>query len=85
MVLTLSKEKITFFGDRKVYIARLTFTGVTSGSVVTGLNRVDNLEILNLTDNSRAVVSDVTSTAGTIAFSAVTSGDVIDIRAIQNR
>jgi hypothetical protein len=82
MALTPSKEHTLVFGNRKVRFARLTFSGVTSGTYVTGLPDVENLQFVNLTDNSRAVVTDVTSTAGSIAFSAVTASDVIDIMAV---
>ena len=85
MALTLTFNKMTVFGDRKVFLCRATFTSVTSGSVVTGLAHIDNLKLTNLTDNSRAVVADTTSTAGTIAFTGVTAADVIDIEAIQQR
>ncbi len=82
MALTLTKEITMPWGADRIYRCRATFTSVTTGTVVTGMGDVHNLQYTNLTDNSRAVVADVTTTLGSIAFSAVTAGDVIDIVAV---
>ena len=79
MALTLTKVKVNQWGSDRIYRCRATFTGVTSGTVVTGLGDLDNVQATNLTDNSRAMTIDVTTTPGSIIFGSLTSDDVVDI------
>lgn len=79
MVLTLSNVKVNQWGSDKIYRCRATFTGVTSGTVATGIGTLANVQCTNLTDNSRAMTMDVTTTVGSIIFGSVSSGDVVDI------
>lgn len=65
-------------GNRKCVFGRATFTSVTSGNIVTGLRDIESCQLTNLTDNSRAMVPDTTTTKGTIALASVSASDVVD-------
>ena len=82
MTLTESNRKFTKWGDDNVIRTRLTFTGVTSGTWVSGLGSIANLQLTNLTAPERAMNPDYTTTAGSVAFTSVTSGDVVDVIAV---
>lgn len=79
MALTLTQVKVNQWGSDRIYRCRATFTSVTSGTVATGLGDLGNVQCTNLTDNSRAMTMDVTTTPGSIIFGSLTSGDVVDI------
>ena len=79
MALTLTNKRISVIGDLKIAVARMTFTGVTSGSWVTGLKKILAFSIEDKTASTRALTVDTTSTEGTIAVGSVTAADVCEV------
>ncbi len=82
MALIESNRKINYWGNDRIIRTRLTFTSITSGTWVSGYGGLENIQLTNLTAPERAMDPDYTTTPGSIAFTSVTSGDVIDITAV---
>ncbi len=85
MALTLTEVKVNQWGSDKIYRCRATFSSVTSGTVATGLGDIGNVQCTNLTDNSRAMTIDTTTTVGSIIFASLTADDVVDIVAVKKK
>lgn len=76
MAFTQERVRKTIVGNLRVEIYKCTFTGVTSGSLVTGLSNIEGISFV--ADTVRGGTTfDWTSTAGTIAIGSVTAGDVM--------
>ncbi len=85
MALTISNEKTIPWGADRIYRCRATFTSVTGGTVVTGLSELSNIQLTNLTAPERASNLDYTTTLGSLIFTNLTAGDVVDIVAVGTR
>lgn len=62
-------------GTNKVVEGTWTATGVTTGSVVTGMRTISNAFFVNKTGARADTAVDTTTTAGTATISGVTAND----------
>ncbi len=78
MAFTQTRTRRTVVGNLRLEIYVGTFTGVTSGTFVTGLGTIEGLSFV--ADTVRADTTfDHTSTAGSVAVGGVTSGDIMTL------
>jgi len=70
---TITKQGV--MGDLAYVIGTWDATGVTSGSIVTGLAAIESSNVVNKTAVRASQTQDDTSTAGQIDIGGVTSGD----------
>ena len=76
MAFVQTKIRRTVIGNLHIEVHQGTFTGVTSGTFVTGLSNIEGISFV--ADTIRASTTfDWTSTAGSVAVGSVTAGDVM--------
>lgn len=72
---TIEYEGRTVAGSLRMVVGSWDADSVTSGTIVTGLNRIIHCGVNNSTGNRADSAVDHTSTAGSIAISGVTAND----------
>jgi len=78
MAFTQTKVRRTVIGNMVMEIWTGTFTSVTEGNLLTGLNKIEGVMVQGDTVRDATTV-DHTSTAGTVAITGVTTGDIATI------
>ncbi len=78
MAFTQVRVRRTVIGNMVMEIWTCTFTGVTSGNLVTGMSNIEAPMIVCDTTRDGAT-NDHTSTPGTVAMASYTSGDVATV------
>ena len=64
----------TVMGNKRVVMGTFNSASTTTGSILTGLNAIEFSDIHNKVTEDKGIIDD-TTTAGTIALSALTSND----------
>jgi hypothetical protein len=80
MAFTQEKISTNVVGSKRVEVYKCTLTGVTSGTLLTGLKRIDIATFNNDTTEGDGLVVPNSSNDGEAALSGFTSGDVVRIR-----
>jgi len=78
MAFTQSRKRRTVIGNMVMEIWTGTFTSVTEGNLATGIGSIEGVIVQGDTVRDATTV-DHTTTAGTVAITGVTTGDVATI------
>ena len=79
MALVESNRKINYYGNDRIIRTRLTFTSITGATWDSGFGELANIQLTNLTAPERGYDVDHTTTKGSLIFTNLTSGDVVDV------